>query len=52
MTSSVNKPLMTVRFSPQSLCIIRLCYSCSTGVEDAQVEELFSLDDSMFDDLK
>ena len=23
-----------------------------TGVEDAQVEELFSLDDSLFDDLK
>ena len=28
------------------------CVSCDVGVEDAQVEELFSLDDTLLDDLK
>lgn len=27
-------------------------HSCGVGVEDAQVEELFSLDDTLLDDLK
>ena len=27
-------------------------YFCGVGVEDAQVEELFSLDDTLLDDLK